>query len=138
MSESGSRFSFHRDHEDAIQATVRRVAEQAARQAEDAAAEQPAPLPLHGDHSALYVERVRSRLRVFTPSGIVEGSHHHAPGVRLSDALRNQVTGEKYMLLTDVTMRAADGTDLGAAPFVLIRTEQASVVLPLDEETPAA
>ena len=36
-----------------------------------------------------FVERQTSLIRVFTPSGIVEGQYHHAPGVRLSDSLRN-------------------------------------------------
>jgi hypothetical protein len=78
-----------------------------------------------------FIERASSRVRVLTPSGVIEGSHHHPPGVRLSDSLRNQVTGERYMLLTDVTIRA-DGQDT-SAPFVLVNTQHASVIVPLEE-----
>jgi hypothetical protein len=82
--------------------------------------------------NAEYVERVSSRVRVFTPGAILEGSHHHPPGVRLSDSLRNQVSGERYMLLTDVNIRAADGS-LSDASLVLINTQHASVIVPIEE-----
>ena len=78
-----------------------------------------------------FIERVSSRVRVYTPSGVIEGSHHHAPGVRLSDSLRNQATGERYMLLTDAVLRA-DGQE-SALPFVLVNTQHASVIVPLEE-----
>lgn len=82
--------------------------------------------------SAEFVEKSSSRVRVYTPSGTLEGSHHHPPGVRLSDSLRNQVIGEKYMLLTDVTIAHLDGTTAPAA-FVLVNTQHASVIVPLEE-----
>lgn len=88
------------------------------------------------------LERKQTRVRVFTPSGIVEGDYHHPPGVRLSDSLRNAATGERYMLLTDVTVRAADGSDLegtgGTAQFILINTQHCSVIIPLEDEAVAA
>ena len=71
-------------------------------------------------------------MRVFTPAAVLEGSHHHPHGVRLSDSLRNQVTGEKYMLLTDVTITAPDG-GTSSAQFVLINSQDASVIVPLEE-----
>lgn len=79
-----------------------------------------------------FVERASSRVRVFTPSAVMEGSHHHPHGVRLSDSLRNQVQGEKYMLLTDVQITAQDGS-VSSAGFVLINTQHTSVVVPLEE-----
>jgi len=79
-----------------------------------------------------YVERASSRVRVYTPSVVLEGSHHHPHGVRLSDSLRNQVQGEKYMLLTDVDIIANDGTR-STANFVLINSQHASVIIPLEE-----
>ena len=79
-----------------------------------------------------FVERASSRVRVFTPAATLEGSHHHPPGVRLSDSLRNQVTGEKYMLLTDVQITAQDGS-VSSAGFVLINSQHASVIVPLEE-----
>ncbi|HYM15087.1 MAG TPA: hypothetical protein VEZ14_05970 [Dehalococcoidia bacterium] len=51
-----------------------------------------------------HFERARTRVRIFTASGLVEGDYSHAPGVRLSDSLRNAATNERYMLLTDVTI----------------------------------
>jgi hypothetical protein len=79
-----------------------------------------------------FVEKVSSRIRVYTPTVIIEGSHHHPPGVRLSDLLRNQAAGEKYMLLTAATLTAPDGVQ-SQAEYVLINTAHASVILTLDE-----
>ena len=134
-------FGFRKsEEEEQIEETLRRVEEEKAARAAEANA------PVHiaagpekpgGNPSALYVQRTSSRVRIFTPSGVIEGEHHHAEGVRLSDALRNQVVGEKYMLLTNVTMHSTDGEDLGSSAFVLIRTEHASVVVPLDEQEAA-
>jgi hypothetical protein len=91
------------------------------------------PQPAPGE----YMEKEATRVRVFTPSGIVEGEYHHPRGVRLSDSLRNAATGERYMLLTDVTIRASDGSsiaaDISTAPFILINTQHASALIPLDE-----
>jgi hypothetical protein len=84
-----------------------------------------------------FVDKISSRVRVYTPTVIIEGSHHHPPGVRLSDLLRNQATGEKYMLLTNATLAAPDGTASTAA-YVLINTAHASVILPLEEGEPAS
>jgi hypothetical protein len=85
-----------------------------------------------------FMAKETTRVRVFTPSGIVEGEYHHPPGVRLSDSLRNAATGERYMLLTDVTLRAVDGSavsaDIATAPFILINTQHASAIIPLGEE----
>lgn len=84
-----------------------------------------------------YMERQATRVRVFTPSGIVEGDYHHPPGVRLSDSLRNAATGERFMLLTDVTLRGSDGApiagDIATSRFILINTQHASAIIPLDE-----
>jgi len=83
-----------------------------------------------------YLERTKTRVRVFTASGVLEGDYAHPPGVRLSDSLRNAATGERYMLLTDVTMRTgSDGIDeeAGTAPLVLLNTAHASVIIPLGE-----
>lgn len=94
-----------------------------------------APLapPVHeAPANAEFIERVSSRVRVYTPAAVLEGSHHHPPGVRLSDSLRNQVTGERYMLLTDVAITQADGT-VSNAGFVLVNSQHASVVVPLEE-----
>jgi hypothetical protein len=67
---------------------------------------------------------------------VIEGSHHHAPGVRLSDMLRNQASTEKYLMLTDATIWHPDGSLL-AMPFVLIGTSHASILVPLDEQSGA-
>jgi hypothetical protein len=84
-----------------------------------------------------YIERKKTRLRVFTPSGIIEGDHSHPPGVRLSDSLRNAVTGERYLMLTDVTIRSMAGDEIdgsvSSAPFVLINAAHANVLIPLEE-----
>lgn len=86
----------------------------------------------HGE----FIQRESSKVRVFTPSGIIDGMYHHVPGVRLSDSLRN-ATGERYMLLTDVSIRALDGASIDAdvrtATFILIATQHASVIVPLEE-----
>jgi hypothetical protein len=81
--------------------------------------------------SAEFVAKASSRVRIYTPSGVLEGSHHHPPGVRLSDSLRNQATGEKYMLLTEVSITHLDGT-ASPAEFVLVNTQHASVIVPLE------
>jgi hypothetical protein len=82
--------------------------------------------------SSEYIEKVSSRIRVYTPTVVIEGSHHHPPGVRLSDLLRNQATGEKYMLLTAAVLTAPDGAET-RADYVLINTAHASVIFPLEE-----
>jgi hypothetical protein len=86
------------------------------------------------------VDRQKTRVRVFTPSGVVEGDHHHPPGVRLSNSLRNSASNERYMLLTDVTIRSANGADLDdtvtSAPFILISTTHASMIVPLEDDAP--
>ena len=79
-----------------------------------------------------FVDKVSSRIRVYTPTVTIEGSHHHPPGVRLSDLLRNQATGEKYMLLTAATLTASDGVQ-SQAEYVLINTAHAIDILTLDE-----
>lgn len=88
-------------------------------------------------HNAERMEREATRVRVFTPSGIVEGDYHHPPGVRLSDSLRNAAQSERYMLLTDVTIRGVEGADVASdvrsAAFILISTQHASVIVPLED-----
>ena len=81
--------------------------------------------------SAEFVARESSRVRVYTPSGVLEGLHHHPPGVRLSDSLRNSATGERYMLLTEVSITHLDGT-VSPSEFVLVNTQHASIIVPLD------
>jgi hypothetical protein len=87
---------------------------------------------------AEFVERKSTLIRVFTPSGIVEGQYHHAPGVRLSDSLRNAATSERYILLTDATLRVVGGGDIDESvretPFILIASAHASVIVPLEDE----
>ena len=83
-----------------------------------------------------YIDKVSSRVRIYTPTVIIEGAHHHPPGVRLSDLLRNQASGEKYMLLTEATLTAPDSGQTTAA-YVLINTAHASVIVPLDEAAAA-
>jgi hypothetical protein len=82
-----------------------------------------------------YFEKSHTRVRVFTQAGLIEGDYSHANGVRLSDSLRNAAGNERYMLLTDVVIRTgrADLDDAARAPFVLLNTAHASVIIPLDE-----
>jgi hypothetical protein len=91
---------------------------------------------LRQDKRPEYLPKSSSRVRVYTPSGVLEGSHHHPPEVRLSDMLRNQATTERYMLLTDVEIHHLDGTVLSVA-FVLVNTQHASVIVPLEEQESA-
>ena len=87
---------------------------------------------------AEFIERKATLVRIFTPSGIVEGQYHHAPGVRLSDSLRNMATGERYILLTDASLRSVNGGDVEESvrhtPFVLIASTHASMIVPLEDE----
>ena len=80
----------------------------------------------------------RAALVACTPSGIVEGQYHHAPGVRLSDSLRNAATSERYIMLTDASLRLVGGDDVDASvretPFILIASAHASVIVPLEDE----
>jgi hypothetical protein len=82
------------------------------------------------------IRRTSTRVRVLTSAGILEGDHAHPAGARLSDSLRNAATGERYLLLTNVTLRRLDGTpahaDLGSAPFVLVNTAHAHAIIPLE------
>ncbi len=85
-----------------------------------------------------YAEKKSTKVRIFTPAGVVEGLYHHPPGVRLSDSLRNSATGERYMMLTDVTVRPLDGGgDPDAvphtAPFILISSAHANMIVPLED-----
>jgi hypothetical protein len=89
------------------------------------------------DDSPEYLHKENTRVRVFTPSGIIEGDYPHPAGVRLSDSLRNAATAERYILLTDVTLRSLQGEPLegglGSAPFILLSTAHASLIIPLGE-----
>ncbi len=84
-----------------------------------------------------YADRQATVIRIFTPAGIVEGKFHHAPGVRLSDYLRNAAGSERYLMLTDVTVRALDGAADAIperAPFILISSAHANMIVPLEAE----
>jgi hypothetical protein len=85
-----------------------------------------------------FAEKKATRVRIFTPAGIVEGMYHHPPGVRLSDSLRNSATGERYMMLTDVSVRPLDGGANGdavpeTAPFILISSSHANMIVPMED-----
>ncbi|MHB8684129.1 MAG: hypothetical protein ACYC9X_07390 [Dehalococcoidia bacterium] len=85
-----------------------------------------------------YAEKQSTKVRIFTPAGVVEGLYHHPPGVRLSDSLRNSATGERYMMLTDVTVRPIDGSAgpdavPHTAPFILISSAHANMIVPLED-----
>jgi hypothetical protein len=83
-----------------------------------------------------YLEKSHTRVRVFTEAGLIEGDYAHANGVRLSDSLRNAAGSERYMLLTDVTIKTGRSdidSDSTRAPFVLLNTAHASVIIPLGE-----
>jgi hypothetical protein len=86
-----------------------------------------------------YLQRKTTRVRIFTTWGIVEGEYAHAPGVLLSNALRNAGTSERYLILTAATFRTFDGTEMdpaaAAAPFVLVNPAMASAIIPLEAET---
>ena len=81
------------------------------------------------------MERVKTRVQVFTGAVLIEGEYSHLPGVQLSDSLRNASTAERYLLLHNVTIHSIDGRDVhqsaSKAPFVLVNTSHASVVVPL-------
>ena len=89
-----------------------------------------------------YLQRQTTRVRVFTDWGIVEGEYAHAPGVLLSNALRNAGASERYLILTDATFRTFDGAEIDAdaatAPFVLVNPAQASAIIPLGTEAEAS
>ncbi|MBF6600714.1 MAG: hypothetical protein IVW36_09400 [Dehalococcoidia bacterium] len=90
-------------------------------------------------HGPDYADRKATDVRIFTPAGVVEGKFHHAPGVRLSDYLRNAASSERYPMLTDVTVRALDGAADAVpqtAPFILISSAHANMIVPIEE--PAA
>jgi hypothetical protein len=85
-----------------------------------------------------FAPRTATQVRIFTPSGIVEGKYFHAPGVRLSDSLRNAATAERYMMLTDVTVRSLDGSSDAVpetAPFILISSAHANMIVPLEDDS---
>ncbi len=88
-----------------------------------------------------YMQKRKTRVRILTDVGVIEGDHAHPPGVRLSDSLRNSATGERYLLLTDVEVRARDGSPLDAslssAPFMLVNASHATAIVPLGEEEEA-
>jgi hypothetical protein len=83
-----------------------------------------------------YADRQATQVRIFTPAGIVEGKFYHAPGVRLSDYLRNAASSERYLMLTDVTVRALDSAANAVpetAPFILISSAHANMIVPLED-----
>jgi len=83
-----------------------------------------------------YLQRQTTRVRIFTTWGIVEGEYAHAPGVLLSNALRNAGAAERYLILTGASFRTFDGSEIdpaaAAAPFVLVNPAQASAIIPLE------
>ncbi len=83
------------------------------------------------------IQRVTTRVRILMDGSMIEGDHAHPAGVRLSDSLRNAASGERYMLLTDVTVRQLDGSaahdELATAPFVLVNTAHAQAIIPLEQ-----
>lgn len=89
-----------------------------------------------------YLQRQTTRVRIFTTWGIVEGDYAHPPGVLLSNSLRNAGASERYLILTNATMRTLDGSeidrDAAYAPFVLVNPAQASAIIPLEAESEAA
>lgn len=88
-------------------------------------------------HALDTIQQTQTRVRVVTGAGIIEGHQSHPAGIRLSDFLRNAASHEKYLLLTDVTLRALDGTpardDLSSAEFILVNTAHAHAIIPLGE-----
>ena len=89
-----------------------------------------------------YLQRQTTRVRIFTAWGIVDGDYAHPPGVLLSNALRNAGASNRYLILTNATMRTLDGSqidsDAASAPFVLVNPAQASAIVPLEAESEAA
>jgi hypothetical protein len=86
-----------------------------------------------------YLQRQTTRVRIFTDWGVVEGEYAHAPGVLLSNALRNAGAAERYLILTAATFRTFGGAEIdsaaASAPFVLVNPSRASAIIPLDAET---
>lgn len=82
------------------------------------------------------IQRTITRVRVLVDGALLEGDHAHPSGVRLSDSLRNAASSERYMLLTNVTLRHLDGTeahgDFASAPFILVNTAHAQAIIPLE------
>jgi hypothetical protein len=86
-----------------------------------------------------YLQRQKTRVRIVTPSGVVEGDHSHPPGVRLSDSLRNASSSERFLVLGNATMRSLAGEELPlteASSFVMVNTAHTSIIIPLDEHGP--
>lgn len=85
-----------------------------------------------------YLMRKTTRVRIFMNWGVVEGGYPTAPGVLLSNALRNASSSERYLILTDATFRTFNGAemdpDVAAAPFVLVNPAQASAIIPLEAD----
>ena len=88
-----------------------------------------------------YLQRQTTRVRIFTTWGIVEGEYAHAPGVLLSNALRNAGSAERYLILTEATFRTFEGrqmdADAATAPFVLVNPAQASAIIPIGADSEA-
>lgn len=83
------------------------------------------------------IQQTTTRVRIVTAAGLLEGNHSHPAGARLSDSLRNAATSERYLLLTEVTLRQLDGTpahdDLASASFMLVNTAHAQAIIPLEK-----
>ena len=79
-----------------------------------------------------YVERSKNRLVVYSAEGPIEGTFHHTRGTRLSDALQKACTSEPFLMLTDA--RSISDNVISSAPFVLIRTSNIRLVVPLDRD----
>lgn len=88
------------------------------------------------ERSPEYVAKQVSRMRAFTPVGVIEGCFHHAPGGRLSDVLRNLSRGERYLVLTDLAVRplgSPDGEPVERAALGLLNLEQAALIVPIED-----
>jgi hypothetical protein len=88
-------------------------------------------------HALDAIQKTKTRVRILTGAGIIEGDQAHPAGIRLSEFLRNAASHEKYLLLTSVTVRQLDGVaahdDLSHAEFILVNTAHAHAIIPLGE-----
>ena len=77
-------------------------------------------------------DRASTRVMVFTPSGVFDGNFRHAPGDRLSDAVR---LSEGFILLTDVRIQLTADVELVSdeTPFLLINSSHIDVILPVEQ-----
>ena len=88
-------------------------------------------------HDLDTIQTAKTRVRILTGAGIIEGDQSHPAGIRLSEFLRNAASHERFLLLTNVTVRQLDGAsahdDLASAEFILVNTAHAHAIVPLGE-----